>query len=1413
MLPPKLYFFFYLKTGIFDLTLPINFIPMNNIYPNLAPLKTLVSFLGFLLCLTAANAQNCPGLGSLTLNVLPPPTPTIQAPAKICTGSSAIIAVNESFTSYEWNNGATTQTINITAPGSYSVTVYNAAGCPGSGTVSVQAEQGPTPGITSTTDTCLGQISLSTEPGFTSYTWSTGSTSQNITVNTSNAYTVTVTNAAGCKGTASITPNIPAQAQIQIAGDTVLCFGDTLQLIATLSGASGYQWSNGFSTDTIQVDTAGTFTVSALNQYGCLTTDSLKITASQPVQPAIAGPISYCDSISAQLEVINSLGIYVWNTGDSTAVIPIDSAGFYAVTVTNALGCTGTAIHQLTGSISPSPILQAAPYACDGTITLQADPGFSAYQWSEPGTNASLQVNTSGSYSVTVTNAAGCTGATTLLVDIPVLPTVAISGQDSICQGSNTILSVPSGFAQYDWSDGTHTTSIQALMGGSYTVTVTDGLGCTATHSLLVTELSVPNPQISGPSQICPAGMATFTVPGNYATYAWSSGETTASINTNTAGNYTVIVSTAFGCTASSSQILTITNNLQPQILSLPYACDGQITLDAGSGFALYSWSNGATSQLLQAGASGIYDVTVNDGAGCTGSATIQVNIPTPPTVTLQGDMALCNGLTGQLTAVQSFPQYLWSSGQNTPTINVTAGQTYTVTITDGNGCTSSGSASIGLLPGPVAGITIQPYACNQTLVLDASSGFNQYLWAGPNGFTAASPKINAPNNGTYSVTVTDATGCTGTASAQVNIPLQPSVTLTGQQQFCSGNTVQLNASTGFAQYQWSNGSTQQQINTGSAGIFTVTATDAQGCTSTASLTTSQLPNPVPVITGPLQVCPGALATIGVSAPFNSYQWSTGGTDANIQAMAPFSATVTVTDQQGCSGTATSSVGLFTPPAPVITLLPYQCDQTIGLQADQAVQYTWQGPNGFTDQTANPDATVSGIYWLTVTDANSCTGTSSVQVSIPTPPVVNINGISGLCSGQSGALNATTGFGAYLWSNGATNASISVTQPGNYTVTVSDALGCTASAGAPVTLYPAPAPAIISLPYQCNQQLELVADGGFVQYLWSNGSTGTGLIVTQSGLYALTVTNQEGCTGTSSWQAQIPQPPTVQINGPTRLCTGDQVLLTASGNTAGFTWSDGSGNPTLLITQAGAYAVTATDALGCTVTTSLAVMPAFPVAVTLETTTCRESDAGINVITLTGENGCDSVVTTISTYSPVRPDYALDMETQIDAHIGEAVMIAINANFSLDSVALHSSLTLSCFDCSNPEFTALESGFIQVEAFDPEGCYTTGEIKVQVEKTIRLYVPNVFHPGSELNGFFDLFSGPEISNVRNFQVYDRWGNMLFWREDLPTNAPGSGWDGSFRGQPMQPGVYVYHFEVMLADGSVKKHSGDVTIVR
>jgi len=187
-------------------------------------------------------------------------------------------------------------------------------------------------------------------------------------------------------------------------------------------------------------------------------------------------------------------------------------------------------------------------------------------------------------------------------------------------------------------------------------------------------------------------------------------------------------------------------------------------------------------------------------------------------------------------------------------------------------------------------------------------------------------------------------------------------------------------------------------------------------------------------------------------------------------------------------------------------------------------------------------------------------------------------------------------------------------------------------------------------------------------------------------------------------------------------------------------------------------------------------------------------------------------VNIVTTYQPTKPGLALDTEPVVQAKVGQSVTLDVSANFMVDSVSWVSPFALSCTDCLSPTLTATASGLLQVTAFDPEGCRAVVDLRIAVSKTVDLYVPNVLRPGSTENGFLSVFSGPEIQFVRNFNVYDRWGNALFSRNDMPTNDPSAGWDGTFRNQKMQPGVYVYYFEIELADGSVEVRKGDVTVV-
>lgn len=1356
-------------------------------------------------------AQGCQGLGGIPLNVLPKPVPTIDAPVRICPNSTATLTVPEAFSTYEWSTGSANQSITISGPGTYGVTVTNSGGCLGTATVQVLPFDSPVPVISGAPDTCNGQILLSIQPGFSSVMWSNGSAANAINVSVSNNYSVTVTNTSGCTGTQTYTANILPLPQVSISGVTSFCNSDSIHLIAISNDTTSYLWSTGQNTSSIVVTSSGAYAVTLTNQYGCTASDTLQVNDLGAPQPSINGPAVICDSTSTTLGVANSYSSYLWNFGADTNSVVVNSPGVYTVTVTDVNGCTGTSSHVLLGSSTPDPAINQAPYNCDGILVLQAVPGFSSYLWSNGETGASTTVNTSGVFTVSVSNAEGCLGFDTLIATVPMLPSVEILGLDSICPGTNTMLSVANTFAQYIWSNGTSDFELNVGASGAYAVTVTDGFGCTASDEFQLNNYLVPVAQIDGVSQICTVGTATFSVAGNFAAYEWNTGETSSSITTNIAGTYTVTVTTSNACSATATHSLTIGTNLQPLISDLPYACDGQVSLDVGTGYSTYIWSNGQSTQGITV-AAGSYTVTVADGNGCTGSATILANVPPDPFVDISGNAAFCSGDAVDLTLGQSFAQYAWSTGATTQNITIGAGNTYTVTITDILGCTATDQIIIQENPLPSPSANILPYLCDEQLTIQASPGFLLYQWVGPNGFVATGQQAIASSSGSYSVVVTDANGCTGSASIPANIPVETVVSLSGPTQICMGATASIAALPGFTAYAWNDGSIQGTLSVSTAGTYSVTATDALGCTSTASTTLGFFQQQTPVIAGPTAVCPDDVATLNVVGPYQAYQWNTGETGASIMPPPPFSASVTVTDSNGCTGTASATLGVLDPPQPVLSSLPYSCNNQITLDAAPGFGYEWSGPNGFSSNLQQPNALASGTYLLTVTDANGCTGTGTISVSIPVLPGLSVTGTSLICPGSTTDLMASSGFVAYQWSNGTNTPGVAIHQAGTYTVTATDQYGCTVSASFMVNLANTPSPNIAQQPYDCNHQLTLDAGADFIGYLWNNGGILQTLDILQSGTYSVTVTNTLGCTGTASLQVSIPADPVVQIAGANSLCTGSSTMLNALGSGLQYVWSTGASVPSILVSQSGTYAVTATDAFGCTVTETHLIHPVFPVTNTTNLTTCRLEQAGVQSMTFTGSNGCDSVHTTVTTYQPNRPEMMLDVVSEMEAIIGQQIQISVGANFTIDSIAYHSPFTLSCFNCQNPTMMAITPGFIQIEAFDPDGCLATDEIRVIINRDIRIYVPNVFNPESSENGYFSVFSGTEIESVQNFNVFDRWGNQLFHRANLPTNSPSSGWDGTFRNQRMQPGVFVYYFEVLLADGSVVQYSGDITLM-
>ncbi|MBK7429215.1 MAG: hypothetical protein IPI60_20405 [Saprospiraceae bacterium] len=303
-----------------------------------------------------------------------------------------------------------------------------------------------------------------------------------------------------------------------------------------------------------------------------------------------------------------------------------------------------------------------------------------------------------------------------------------------------------------------------------------------------------------------------------------------------------------------------------------------------------------------------------------------QVQVDDQLAIVIAGDDRFCDGANTQLTAQSgaSNPTFDWSSGTFSNSITVNAPGIYMVTVTDDRGCSGSSSVTVTEVANPAPMITgSASYCTGSNTTLTASGGpFATYLWTG--GATTPNVTINAP--GTVVLTVTNADGCSGTASVTVSEQTELSPAIGGPSGFCSGQMVTLDAGAFFATYLWSNNATTSSIQTNTGGVYSVTVTDASGCSGTSSVTVVENNNPVPMITTPaLQVCPEDDALLTVNLANVSYMWNNSTTGQTLTAVNAGTYSVTVTDGNGCTGTTSVTTTEFTSPAPVIMGQDYYC--------------------------------------------------------------------------------------------------------------------------------------------------------------------------------------------------------------------------------------------------------------------------------------------------------------------------------------------------------------------------------------------------------------------------------------------------------------------------------------------------------
>ncbi|MFM1874574.1 MAG: hypothetical protein RL266_311, partial [Bacteroidota bacterium] len=935
--------------------------------------------------------------------------------------------------------------------------------------------------------------------------------------------------------------------------------------------------------------------------------------------------------------------------------------------VYTASNCTASASVVMT--VYPEPAVSVsvdADVICEGgtegALTATASGGTAGYgySWSPGGaTTASISGVGAGTYTVTITDANGCTdsGSGTVVQSDPTPPTINcpatanISTDAGLCTSSASIGTATS-------SDNCGIASTLVDNAGPYSVgtttvtwTATDVNGNTATCTQDVVVSDDENPTILGcPSDIdiTPASSncspeATWNIPQADDNCSATLSSTHNSGDSFPVGTTTVTYTAtdASGNQATCSFDVTITPSelvlsISPSTVtcganvSCNGATDGTATANVSGGCLPYSyaWSNGQTTQTATGLGAGTFTVTVTDTNGSTETESITLTEPNELVIDgfeiseyVGGAGVSCNGASdGEIDIVidggstcepysisWTGPNGFTSSSQNLTGLE--AGS-YTVTIEDVNGCSTTGTYTITEPDALSPTCTSEDALCNEdangSVEVSVTGGTEPYSYAWSNGSSDASQ--TGLFAGTYGVTVTDANGCITTCSSVVNEPNVLTTVVTAYDETlvngCNGSAV-ANPTGGTSPYtyEWSDGQTTQTAIDLCAGIYSVTVTDANGC----EYTTSVVINPptcdldvdvtatdVSCNNGSDGTATATPITVQNNTPF-TYVWNNSGTTQTINGITAGPYSVVVTDSIGCE--ASGSVVVSEPSAltvgtSVIDELTFNgCDGSATANPNGGTSpYTYEWSDGQTAQTAS--SLCPGTYTVTVTDANGCEETVTITVNpllcTGFSVAINTERLSCFEAGDGAATAIVTGGTApftYAWSNGGTGSSISNLAAGQYTVTVTDAVNCSQTVSGNVTqpalLEAATAVDNVSCHGIGNGVVELTVTGGTTPYTfdWDNGATTEDLNNIGPGSYNVTITDENGCTTSAS--ATVTEPDTLQASSvdvnPTCFEGNDgSIDLTVSGGLAPYlvSWDNGNNTADISGLSAGTYTAT-----------------------------------------------------------------------------------------------------------------------------------------------------------------------------------------------------------------------------------------------
>jgi len=1176
------------------------------------------------------------------------------------------------------------------------------------------------------------------------------------------------------------------------------CAGDKdgFAVILAEGGNQSYNFSlygqNPQSNNRYEQMGAGSYFVLVEDGQGCGDTIAFAITEPAPLNISFDKKDLDCfgdDNGSAKVVFSGGVGGYEilnWShTNNKTDSLANLSAGMYILTAQDANNCVATDTLELFEPTELQAIASAKPTSCfgktDGGATVKVTDGTPNYSfiWSD-GQTGSAAVNLGiGTYTVTVEDANNCKTEKTVTVTQPDEITISFLELPISCPEETDaalLAQVAGGIApyEYSWSTGQTNQFTFGLGQDRYFVSVTDQGGCEQTAQINIVD---PNPLVLSTSFIPTLcrdqnnGSASVNVVGGTGpyTYLWNdtlkqTSQTAINLGTQV---YEVMVTDSFGCTATQMVNVESSSTFEVAVSSNPASCsnraDGSAVVNIMGGIGNYTflWSNGHRTDTNTGLLPGKYQVTIQDQNGC--SIIDSTIISSPEELKLDSLMQLepdCHGSsTGMLTAIVSGGigpyNFNWDNAQSTanPYRDIPAGQ-HTLSVVDQNGCI--------ILPIDVELTEPLP------IELEMKTS-NVACFGGDNG------------------------------SADINI---------------SGGIAPFNI-------QWDDLLAQTTtVAIGlSAGDISVAVTDSNGCESNVTQTISQPSEPI--ITSFIQTDTScfkenqnhaSVTAIGGTGPDYTFSWSTGSNSNDISDLGAGNYEVTTTDQLGCTRVDIFEiVELDSITFSINEVKPTCSDSEDGRLAITPItggagggQMSNYQINWSTEPAVNQefitDLAGNTVYQVTVTDPIACRQTLSRTLIAPSPISVSLNKQNIDCFGANngqiriGEFVSNSNIANYEWSTNVTEGTTILAENlsvGNYSLTVTDEDGCIASATEEII---EPSPIQITsaqlLPNQCSSeekgQVILALEGGTGDYdfAWSNGSIAQNLLNVASGKYGVLIRDANNCELADSFELVGPNVLSGEVQASPISCEGDsdgRLIVSTNGGVPPYQYSlDGieyNGIQNIVGLNVGNYSVFIKD-----------------------------------------DNECVWQSNQISIEEPTPFEVEISTEKN-NIELGDSIELVANfqnnkGNIQWDWVA-NTPNTFDCRDnlCAKIKVAPIANTIYELYAIDDNGCEASDAMTILVAKSQKVFVPTGFTPNGDGENDYLVVHGREGIKINSFKIFDRWGETIYEGYELTVNNIKNTWDGSFKGEPLNGGVYVWLMEVSFPDGSTEIYKGNTTLIK